>query len=153
MEKAGCYLAALSGALTLPKLKSYFKRKDGFVVAYRGTDVKITFSWREVIDMADDVCFFGEPRGAARDYSRLFCSVFSRPYAQQIYYDIRRETAGDLFASYALSNVFLTCMMNVYKKAVETQSVPMLTFYESDDSGGFYTLLDRVCRQSVFDSV
>ena len=83
MEKAECHLAALSGALTLPKLKSYFKRKDGFVVAYCGTNVKTTFSRREVIDMADNVCSFGEPYGASRDYSRLFCSVWSQPYTQQ----------------------------------------------------------------------
>ena len=43
MEKAECHLAALSGALTLPKLKSYFKRKDGFGVAYRDTDTKTIF--------------------------------------------------------------------------------------------------------------
>ena len=67
LEKAECHLDVLMGALMLPKLKSCFKikRKDGFVVAYLGTDVKTTFSWREIIAMADGVCFFGEPRGAS----------------------------------------------------------------------------------------
>ena len=61
-----------------------------------------------------------------------------------MYDNIDRDTAGDSFVPYILSNAFLTCTMNVYKKATETQSVPMLTFYESDGSGGFYTLIGHV---------
>jgi hypothetical protein len=153
VEKAECHLVALPGELTLPKLKFYFKRNCRFVVAYRGTDVKKTFSWREAIDMANDMCFFGKPCGASRDYSRLFCSVWSQPYVQQIYYDIGQETAGDSFALYALSNTFLTCMMTVHKRSSENQSVTMLAFYESENLGGFYTLFDRACQKALFGSV
>jgi hypothetical protein len=70
MEKAKCHLAALSGALTLSKLKSYFKRKDGFVVAYRGMDAKTTFSWREVLLIK------------MRDVQRL-CSLASHTHLMQ----------------------------------------------------------------------
>ena len=137
VETAPLHLAAVSGALTLPKLKDYFKKKDGFVVSHLGTNTKTTFLWKDVVVMAADVYIFGEPRSAARDYGRLFRSVWSRPYAQQIYHNIGQETTGDSFASYALSCAYNICMKNSYKRAAVSVSPPLLSFSEKDNSGQF----------------
>ena len=84
-------------------------------MAYCGTDVKTTFFWREVIEMVDDMCFFGEPHRASQDCATLFCSVWSWPCTQQIYYDICQGMVGDSFALYTLSTAFLNFAKNIYK--------------------------------------
>ena len=59
IDMAPLHLAAISGTLTLPQLKSYYGRKDGFVVRLQDVGTKLTFAWAEVVSFADDVMFFG----------------------------------------------------------------------------------------------
>lgn len=58
--------------MSFAQLKKHINDKDGFVIELCGTDKTLTFSWREVIDFAKDVYFFGAPVDGVRNYTRLF---------------------------------------------------------------------------------
>ena len=117
--EAHYHLPASSGQLTLPQLKRHFKTNDGFTIQFAGTDHTLPFTWKEMIEFAGDVKFFGAPVEGVRNYSRLFKSVFTEKYAQQIYYEIAKETAGDSFASMALAHAFKDCIIGIQTARID----------------------------------
>ena len=60
-----------SGGASISQLKTYFNRREGFTIQFDGTDEMLTFSWKDVVDMAEDVYFFGPPQNGARRYEKL----------------------------------------------------------------------------------
>ena len=152
IDKAPLHLAAVSGTLPLHQLKKYYERKDGFVVGLEGTGQKLTFAWGELVTLAEEVMFFGPPRAASREYSKLFAHVWTIAYAKQIYAHIGRETAGDSFASYALSCAYLTCSKNIYMRE-SLAGHDLLSFDENESSNQFFKVMDQMCKRALHATV
>ena len=55
-----------SGSVSFTQLMTYYDRREGFTVEFDATNEKLTFSWKEVLDMCEDVYFFGPPVNGSR---------------------------------------------------------------------------------------
>ena len=82
--EAKAHIDCNAGAVSLPALAEYYKKKEGFVLQFDGTTEKVTFSWRDVVDMAEDIYFFGPPQNGARRYEKLFRQKVRVEYLQQV---------------------------------------------------------------------
>ena len=111
--KAQYHGEAQSGALSFPQLKTHYKRGAGFTIEFHCTAATLPFQWRQMVDFANDVYFFGAPVAGVRDYGRLFRSSWTVKYARQIYYEIGLETAGDSYSSMALSNAYKDAIIGI----------------------------------------
>ena len=105
-----------------------------FGIKFSETDIALTFAWKEVVELATDVIFFGPPFDAVRNYARMFHDCWTVQYARQIFFDIAKETTGDSFSSYLLSSAYKDTMLYIY--ANESKKLAtidrLLTFNETD---------------------
>ena len=152
INKAPLHLAAVSGTLSLHQRKKYYERNDGFVVGLEGTGQKLTFAWGELVTLAEEVMFFGPPRAASREYSKLFAHVWSIAYAKQIYAHIGHDTVGDSFVSYALSYAYLTCSKSIYMRD-SLADHDLLSFDENESSNQFFKVVDQMCKRALHATV
>ena len=100
--EAKAHIDCVAGAINLKQFKKFFSKSEGFAINLDGTSEQITFSWMDVISMAEDVYFFGPPLNGARRYEKLFVDKHREDYVKQVFHDMSRETFGDVYASSAL---------------------------------------------------
>jgi len=55
-------------------LETLFHRKEGFSVHLLGTDIRTPFTWRDTIELADDVFFFGPPLDTVPCFNLAFAA-------------------------------------------------------------------------------
>ena len=90
--------------MKLNALASLFDANEGFVVDFDGTQSKggtpfrLTFSWRSVIDQAEDIYFFGPALDGSRNYIKQFRDRTNIIYLRSIYMNLARETYGDVLS-------------------------------------------------------
>ena len=94
------------GTVSMSQLENYFNRREGFTIQFDGTDENITFSWKDVLDMAEDIYFFGLPQNGVRRYEKLFYHKHQVPYLQKVFQHMARETVSDVYSSRTLALAF-----------------------------------------------
>ena len=86
--------------------KVYFNEGGGLGFDLDNTDKKLTFSWRSIVDSADDVMFFGCPLDGTRSFDTIFVGKQDVEYAHHVFRQFASEYKGDsrasaqLYASY-----------------------------------------------------
>ena len=91
----------VSGGMSEAQLKRLFLAKEGFTVAFDATALKLTLSWMDMMDLSNDVLFFGPPQNKTRVYDGIFHEVNSINKCDHRFYQMARETEGDVINSQA----------------------------------------------------
>ena len=122
---------------------------------FYGTGATMPFEWRQMVDFAQDVYFFGAPVDGVRNYGRLFRSCWTEDYARQIYYTIGQETTGDSFSSLALSNAYKDAIIGIkekQKRQAEERN-KLLQFNEHEKTDKMFSVFDQMCRRQLFETI
>ena len=64
--------AAWTGGMTKPQLKTASATNEGFGIQFVGTDIRLPFTWKKVIERSTDVLFFSPPLDQSRHYHEMF---------------------------------------------------------------------------------
>ena len=124
ISDARTHLEACSGRTSLEQLQSQFHNNTGyFVVDLCKTDMKLTFSWREMLELSDDVLFFGPPIIGARKFkqSLKWKNIRKVDHANHLFRELARETFGDGWTSSALYRAYLELIVDIQTRELETK--------------------------------
>ena len=72
IQNANAYHDALAGFVTKAQSSTIYHRGQGFSVQFEGTNNTLSFQWKQVCNLADDVVFFGPQMDGTRQYNRIF---------------------------------------------------------------------------------
>ena len=127
--------------------------------------MKLTFSWREMLELSDDVLFFGPPIIGARIFKKIFRrkNIFNVDHANHLFRELARETFGDGWTSSALYRAYLELIVDIQTRELETkkQIDELLSFdevigKETNKQGKlvnvnltdrFFSVFDRRCKR------
>ena len=104
MSSSDFHMDAVSGRMSLERLKSQFSDGQGFSIQLYDSDKKLSFTWLPVIELAEDILFFGPPKDKVRIYSDIFRQRTTPAYLCQIYRGIAKETSSDERVNSSLSS-------------------------------------------------
>jgi len=125
-----------------------YKSNEGFLAQYCVTDIRQSFSWRDLVQFAEDVLVFSQPLNNSCRYNMLFLDKSSVQLLQFVYRGMAREMFGDVFASSALALAYTQKMLALAECDLEVESHRelLLEFNETDQSHRFFECFDTMCR-------
>ena len=101
IKYAPAHIYANAGTVSLVQLKKLFFQNEGFTVEFDKRGQQLTFLWKDMIDLADDILFFGPPLDSNHCYRNIFHWKIDLKYICHIYFHLARQTKGDHISSYA----------------------------------------------------
>ena len=144
------------GFTTLNQFKDAYKENGGFSISFTGTELKLSFFWRDVVKQANDLYFFGP----ALDSSRRFSYAFGKnrksiTLLKRIYWDLGRETYGDTISSASLLIAYQSKLLAVREQQLKKEKTvdDLLTFNETNKSKLFFRVFDRTCRRMFSETI
>ena len=138
---------AINGLISRAQLQTLYERNEGFTLSFDGTSELLTLSWRDVVDLSDELLIFGRPFESSRNYDLLFRRKNSEAYVKQVFQEVSRETWGDHVASYALLCSYLNRLLELaQKRTTKSSAIELLDFYETDKADLFFKVFDNRCR-------
>ena len=138
--KAPLHHEAVTDGLLKAQFQKMYKSNEGFLAQYCGIDIRQSFSWRDLVQFAEDVLVFSQPLNNSRRYNMLFLDKSSVQLWQFVYRGMAREMFGDVFASSALALAYTQKMLALVEcdLKVERHRELLLEFNETDQSHRFF---------------
>ena len=138
------HLELQSGAMQEGVFVRKYDSNDGFTVVLPHTKerqalggleinnpIKLTFAWRDLVEDADDILFFGSPFNSTRPFDALFRRKRDAQYIFRVFRHLAVEYKGDTNASSQLYAAYLNSLLSVEKeehaKTKETSMASLLS--------------------------
>ena len=97
----------VSGHMSKAKFVPEFGRNERFSAEFTQTNIRHTFTWRYILNLVDQLYFFGPPLNASSTCNPLFWSGWENAqYTRKIYCAIAHDTFGDTYKASCLSTMY-----------------------------------------------
>jgi hypothetical protein len=141
-----------SSFLTEKQFEKHYDQNEGFRIDFDGTVdpitnkcYSITFAWKQLIEDADDILFFGRPFNGTRPYHRLFRNKVDLPLLHHVFFQLSRETRGDTIQSSQLYAAYMERITAVleYQVTKMKADIPEVT---TSHSNAFFKRFNKLCE-------
>ena len=113
---APVHIDCQTGMVSSSQLADFYKFDSGFTLAFNATTKKLTFSWKDVTNLADVVYFFGPTVNGARRYEKLFYHKHRVQYCQYVFMHMARTMVGDVYSAMTLTLAFQDALVLAQQK-------------------------------------
>ena len=156
-----------SGELSKKEFVTAFNGNEGITVQFSctstqdNTPMKTCFSWKSVLQLKQDVYFFGPPLDSTRKYNDIFRAGRSVDYITKIYWDMSHETYGDYFKSSCLNIAYQSRMSTLQSDQTKRAefSYWRMDFNEHSNktehynTTRFFNVFDICCKLAFFKAI
>jgi len=120
------HLQLSSGTIGESEFYKKYKRGDGFVVKLndtddgRGSPIKLTFKWKDLVQKPKEILFYGRRFETLRSFSQTFRRKSDKHYLFHVFKNLSMEYWGDATASAQLYAAYLTRRCEIAEEEVKT---------------------------------